>query len=247
MPDRVRNCFGAALALAALFSLTRCATMRETTLPRSGALLAPTERLLVDAHPADAPMEVVQNDTPAGDAFLRAKAAPIDAGDPSLPRLVARMRASVLQEKGVGIAAPQVGVSRRLVIVQRLDREPEQPFVVYLNPVITELSDETAVEWEGCLSVPAGHARVRRPLASTGGYDLETGERASEHVEGFTARIFQHEIDHLDGVLFIDKMEPGPLTPKAEYREMRRQQKEAKDAARKNIDETMKDLKAPGK
>lgn len=232
---------------AALATLAGCAGMRETVIPPAEHRLTPTERLLIDAHPADAPMEVVTNDTPAGDAFLRTKAAPIDVADPSLARLVARMRSSVEHEKGVGIAAPQVGVSRRVVIVQRLDLEPQKPFVVYLNPVITESAGEDVVEWEGCLSVPDGHAKVRRPLAITVGYDTAAGERESERVEGFTARIFLHEVDHLDGILFIDKREPGPLMPKDEYREMRRREKEKRESAERQMIETMKDIKAPVK
>ena len=236
------------LLAAALAMLTHCAGLRETTIPSRAELrLAPTERLLVDCGAPDAPMEVVTNDSPAGDAFLRAKALPIDVNDPSLKRLIARMSASVHTEKGVGIAAPQVGVSRRVILVQRLDREPGTPFNIYLNPVVTDFSDETAVEWEGCLSVPAGHAKVRRPKAIVVEYDTETGAHESERGEGFTARIFQHEIDHLDGRLFIDLMEPGPLMPGDEYREMRRREKAAREAAEKKIDETMKEVAPPGR
>ena len=105
-----------------LAALTHCAGLKETTVPSRAELrFAPTERLLVDRGAADVPMEVVSNNSPAGDAFLRTKALPIDVGDPSIARLIARMDASVRTEKGVGIAAPQVGVSRRVIIVQRLD------------------------------------------------------------------------------------------------------------------------------
>ena len=120
----------AVFLIAAASALTHCAALRETTIPsREATRLAPTERLLVDRGAADAPMEVVSNDTPAGDAFLRTQALPIDVNDPSVARLITRMNASVRAEKGVGIAAPQVGVSRRIVIVQRLDIEPGTPFV----------------------------------------------------------------------------------------------------------------------
>jgi len=112
---------------------------------------------------------------------------------------------------------------------------------------MTWASPDIELEWEGCLSIPAGHGKVSRPKAIHVEYDLENGGRDSEMVEGFTARIFQHEIDHLDGVLFIDHMDPGPLMPKEEYREMRRREKEQRDAAEKMIKDTMKDMKEPAR
>jgi peptide deformylase len=126
----------------------------------------------------------------------------------------------------VGIAAPQVGVNRRVVLVKRLDREPDKPIEAYLNPEIAEFSEEKVVDWEGCLSIPAGFGKVRRAESITVTYETPGGERKTEKISGFTARIFQHEIDHLDGVLFIDRKEPGELMPEKEYREMRKKEKE---------------------
>ncbi|MBI5524786.1 MAG: peptide deformylase [Deltaproteobacteria bacterium] len=230
---------------AAILFLEACAGFRETTRKtHDPRFLGPTERLIVNRGGATEPMDVVKNDNPGGDTFLRESAAPIDTDDKALPQLVARMFATVKAEKGVGIAAPQVGVSRQVIVVQRLDREPEKPFVVYLNPEINWSSEETAVEWEGCLSIPAGHGKVKRAAAVVVEYDTEDGGRDSERVSGFVARIFQHEIDHLDGVLFIDKMDPGPLMPKEEYREMRRREKESREGAEKTIKDTMMELKA---
>jgi len=206
-----------------VFSLSACAVKR---IPPE---FAPTERLLSMRAPADARMEMVQNDTEAGDVFLRTKSLPARPGDPVVAHLINRMLATLKDEGGVGIAAPQVGVNRRVVLVKRLDREPDQPLEAYLNPGITEFSEETVVDWEGCLSIPAGFGKVRRAESIMVNYDTPAGEHKTEKVSGFTARIFQHEVDHLDGVLFIDRKEPGELVPEKEYREMRRKEKEQQE------------------
>lgn len=122
-------------------------------------------------------------------------------------RLCQRMLATVQnpEHEGVGIAAPQVGVLRRVVAVQRFDKEGE-PFEFFVNPEIVEFGEEQALGGEGCLSVPEISGQVMRAQSLVLRYrDVDFVER-TEHIEGFTAVIFQHEIDHLDGVLFIDKM-----------------------------------------
>ncbi|MBE6221374.1 MAG: peptide deformylase [Rikenellaceae bacterium] len=122
--------------------------------------------------------------------------------------LCRRMLATVQDplNEGVGIAAPQVGLLRRLVAVQRFDKEGE-PFEFFVNPEIVELGDDVELGGEGCLSVPEIRGEVRRAQSLVLRYRDAAFEERTERVEGFTAVIFQHEIDHLDGVLFIDKME----------------------------------------
>ncbi|MBQ4126537.1 MAG: peptide deformylase [Alistipes sp.] len=122
--------------------------------------------------------------------------------------LCRRMLATVQDplNEGVGIAAPQVGLLRRLVAVQRFDKEGE-PFEFFVNPEIVELGDDAELGGEGCLSVPEIRGEVRRAKSLVLRYRDAAFEERTERVEGFTAVIFQHEIDHLDGVLFIDKME----------------------------------------
>jgi peptide deformylase len=181
---------------------------------------------MVMREAAGVPMLVVKNDNPPGDAFLRTPSLPVRPDDPALTRLLARMQASVEELQGVGIAAPQIGVNRRVILVRRLDMEPEKPFQAFLNPVIEEFSAERLLDWEGCLSVPAGFGQVRRAERIRLRYTRPDGSEGSEEIGGFTARIFQHEIDHLDGILFIDRKEPGELIPEKEYREMRRRQRE---------------------
>ncbi len=108
-------------------------------------------------------------------------------------------------QDGVGIAAPQVGLNKRIVCVQRFDK-PGEPFECYLNAHLDSLGGEIAVGPEGCLSVPGKrglvprHTRVLLRYVAPG-----TREERTEAVEGFTAVIFQHEIDHLDGILYTDR------------------------------------------
>ena len=112
------------------------------------------------------------------------------------------------EQDGVGIAGPQVGIGRRIVAVQRFDKEGE-PFEVYPNIRITAKRGSPEPGPEGCLSVPGRRGDVLRwqdiDIAYTSPH---TGRDTTETVQGFTAVIFQHETDHLDGVLYIDKLVP---------------------------------------
>ncbi|MCF0173891.1 MAG: peptide deformylase [Bacteroidales bacterium] len=123
--------------------------------------------------------------------------------------LATKMIATVTdpQWDGVGIAGPQVGLSRRVVAVLRYDK-PDTPFEVYPNIVLEPATEEKCVGREGCLSVPDFRGVVNRYTSVKITYtDPESLERVSEVIEGFTAVIFQHECDHLDGILYIDKLE----------------------------------------
>jgi peptide deformylase len=201
------------LVTAALAGFSACA-------PRM-AMLHPAERYLVTRGAESEPLPLIGNDSAAGDAFLRTSSARVDPGDPALRHLISRMQASVEKEKGVGIAAPQVGVSKRVILVQRIDLQPDRPFRYYLNPEIASFSKEQVVDWEGCLSVPAGFGQVSRSKSVLVRHQLLDGRVIEEEFADFVARIFQHEIDHLNGVLFIDRRQPGELLPPDEYRKMR--------------------------
>ncbi len=142
---------------------------------------------------------------------LRRISAPLDekaVASDDFAVLRRRMLATVRnpQNEGVGIAAPQVGVSRRLIAVQRFDKAGE-PFEFYINPEILSVSGEAEEGPEGCLSVDGVRGTVARPRRIELRYRNERFADTTETVEGFTAVIFQHETDHLDGVLFIDRME----------------------------------------
>lgn len=142
---------------------------------------------------------------------LRRISAPLDekaVASDDFAVLRRRMLATVRNplNEGVGIAAPQVGISRRLIAVQRFDKAGE-PFEFYINPEILSASGEAEEGPEGCLSVDGVRGSVARPRQIELRYRTERFVDTTEMVEGFTAVIFQHETDHLDGVLFIDRME----------------------------------------
>ena len=124
-----------------------------------------------------------------------------------LKSLVSKMLTTVTDpsQDGVGIAAPQVGINRRIAWVQRLDKEGE-PWVCYLNLKIESYGGELVEGQEGCLSVPPMRGAVRRWSEVTVSYtDWLSGERRTETITGYTARIFQHEADHLDATLYVDR------------------------------------------
>ena len=149
---------------------------------------------------------------PADSAVLRAVSAPLgdrELDSPLLQSLIDKMLYTVQDpsQDGVGIAAPQVGISRHLVCVQRFDK-PGEPFEAYPNIQIDSLLGEICIGPEGCLSVPGLRGMVPRYASVVISYVRpgdSTHKRISERVDGFTAVIFQHECDHLDGILYIDK------------------------------------------
>jgi peptide deformylase len=187
--------------------------------------LLPIELRHITSLPADTPFAMVLDDQLSGERFLRAPSLPVDPAAPWLPHLEGRMRATLEREQGVGLAGPQVGLSRRVILVQRQDRA-DDPVELYLNPSILEHGSTMALGWEGCLSVPAGFGEVSCATELLISYDLAGGEHLEEWVHGWTARIFRHEIDHLDGVLFHDYVQ-GDLLPEAEYRAIRAAEREA--------------------
>ncbi|MDH6253162.1 peptide deformylase [Chryseobacterium sp. H1D6B] len=131
----------------------------------------------------------------------------IDPMDSNTAVLVKRMKLSLLStDGGVGIAAPQVGINRKIIWVQRFDKEGE-PLEYFINPVITWRSDLQNLGPEGDLSIPEFRDQFYRSKVIQLEYVDLKGQKYSEIVEGFTAVIFQHEIDHLFGILISDKKE----------------------------------------
>ncbi len=143
---------------------------------------------------------------------LRARSAGLSEADlrsETFGRLAGLMLSTVTspEQDGVGIAAPQVGLNRRVVAVQRFDKEGE-PFEVYPNIQIDSLYGEPVLGPEGCLSIPGKTGKVfRYPNVIVSYTDPGTMETVRDTVSGFTAVIFQHETDHLEGILYIDKAE----------------------------------------
>lgn len=114
--------------------------------------------------------------------------------------------------EGFGIAAPQTGINRRIVVIQ-VNKDKctykdceEVPMTVMLNPTWKKLSEETSAEYEGCLSVPSIRGKVERYTNIEVTYYNENGEKIVKQVKGFTARDIQHECDHLDGIVFLEKV-----------------------------------------
>jgi peptide deformylase len=139
-----------------------------------------------------------------GDPVLRERAREIETFDRGLRKLAKRMVQVMRDAPGIGLAAPQIGVSLRLIVYQVEDDDAQ----ALVNPEIVTASEETAVAEEGCLSVPAGHVPVERPVAVTvRGYDVY-GEPVEFDADGLEARVIQHEHDHLEGILILDRTTP---------------------------------------
>ena len=139
-----------------------------------------------------------------GDPVLRRRADPVDAVTPQIRRLAGDMVDTMYDEVGIGLAAPQVGVSVRLMVVGDEEGRGAQ---VLVNPAITNQGGTVTAE-EGCLSLPGIFAQVTRSeWVTLEAQDLE-GKPVAITARGLRSRVFQHEIDHLDGVLFIDRLEP---------------------------------------
>jgi peptide deformylase len=143
-------------------------------------------------------------------AVLRRKAHKVSDFGPDLQALVDDMVETMRQAPGVGLAAPQVGESSRLIVVEYgEDENDEIPPKLYVmaNPEITHTSQETVLGTEGCLSVPGIQGDVERLEAITVKGLNRHGRPMTVKAKGWLARIFQHEIDHLDGILFVDRAE----------------------------------------
>ena len=137
---------------------------------------------------------------------LRAKSRPVSGRDDDLVRdLVPRMYASMYRAPGIGLAAPQVGSAIRLAVVDLMPDEKPAP-ITLINPEIVAVSDELATREEGCLSLPGQYADVTRPARVKVRYQDEAGARKEIEADGLLATCLQHEIEHLDGVLFVDHL-----------------------------------------
>jgi peptide deformylase len=138
------------------------------------------------------------------DPVLRQTAEPVERVDDELRKLMDDMLATMYDAPGVGLAAPQIGVSRRLIVMNGArDDEPRAP-IVMVNPEILERSEELRLHEEGCLSIPEVTAEVERPAVTRVAYLDREGKPQEAELEGILSTIVQHEIDHLNGVLFID-------------------------------------------
>jgi peptide deformylase len=135
-----------------------------------------------------------------GDPVLKTRAAPVDSFDESLVRLTEDMLVTMRENEGVGLAANQVGRLKRVLVAEVEDEE-----YVIVNPVLTDMAETTEQGPEGCLSIPGIQVEVERPTAVTvSGQDV-SGEPLRIEASDLLARVLQHEVDHLDGVLILDR------------------------------------------
>ncbi len=166
------------------------------------------EKSLINTADENSLMHVYQITDEKELAVLKKPSEDIKFDDPLLDKLAARMLLTVKdpEHPGVGIAGPQVGINKNVIWVQRLDKKDE-PFEFYLNPKIIWRSKLTRQGAEGCLSIPDLRQDVKRSYAIKLQHIDRKGQVKEELIEGFTAVIFQHEVDHLYGILFPDRIE----------------------------------------
>jgi peptide deformylase len=142
----------------------------------------------------------------APDPVLKLKAKPVEAVDSQLRRLMDDMLETMYVAPGIGLAAPQVGVSKRFLVLDLAkENEPKSPLCM-VNPELTWLSEEENTYEEGCLSVPEHYADVVRPAKIRVRFVDRDNERRELEAEGLLATVIQHEMDHLDGILFLDHL-----------------------------------------
>jgi peptide deformylase len=142
-----------------------------------------------------------------GDEVLRKVAKEVTNFDSELERISREMLDTMHEADGIGLAAPQVGISIRMLVTDVSPLEKEYGEMVFVNPSILETWGEKSVE-EGCLSIPGVREDVLRPEEIRVQYHTVTGEEKVEKYDGWMARVLQHEIDHLNGVLFTDHLSP---------------------------------------
>lgn len=172
------------------------------------------EKQLINSGSGAQPMRVLTIDNKEDSLILRKRSVDIGIikGDPTLALLLDRMRATMNEEDGIGIAAPQIGINRNIFLFVRM-HEPGQKVQVAINPKILAHSEELiCFERDGCLSIPDLRGNSKRYSWTEVSYYDENGVQIKEKLSGykrpqdFTNVIFQHEYDHINGVLFIDKL-----------------------------------------
>ncbi|MBN1293361.1 MAG: peptide deformylase [Candidatus Latescibacteria bacterium] len=140
-----------------------------------------------------------------GDPVLRKKTDPVTVFDKELSELVENMVDIMFEYKGIGLAAPQVGISEKIITIDASFGESVDDIMVLINPEILHVEGEVSME-EGCLSVPGVWEEVVRPEKVTVHYTDVNGEEHKIDTDGMLARVIQHEIDHLEGILFVDRI-----------------------------------------
>lgn len=161
------------------------------------------------------------------DPILTTPAEPVTDFGPRLEQIVEEMFMTMYQERGVGLAAPQVGISKRIYVVNCGDDQPPEDEIALVNPEVVSVDGE---QWgdEGCLSFPGMFAKKMRPMKVTVKAQNVTGEWFEVSGEGLLARALLHELDHLDGKVFVQDLEPAEFVKlRKDLEQMKRQYKRA--------------------
>lgn len=142
-----------------------------------------------------------------GDRVLRQSTKRVAQVNSEVRQLIHDMLQTMYSKDGIGLAAPQVAVQKQVIVVDCTPDEPANPPLILVNPAIKQHSRDLGVAQEGCLSIPGVYLDVRRPEAIQVTYKDEQGRPQALSASGLLARVIQHEVDHLNGVLFIDRVE----------------------------------------
>lgn len=150
----------------------------------------------------------IRNIRQEGDEILKKRSREVEVIDDRIKELIEDMVETMHQYDGVGLAAVQVGILKRIIVIDIYDEET--PIVKLINPIILKQKGEVELD-EGCLSFPNKFAKVKRPTDVVVEGLNENGEKITIKASGLLAQALCHEIDHLNGITFVDKMEPGTL------------------------------------
>ncbi len=142
----------------------------------------------------------------APDPVLKTKCTPVSAVDDDVRQLIDDMLETMYAAPGIGLAAPQIGVTKRVIVVDVADKDSPRNPICLVNPEVLWQSEETSTHEEGCLSLPDMYADVERPAEVKVGYLDRDGNRQEIEADGLLATCLQHEIDHINGVLFVDHL-----------------------------------------
>ncbi len=163
----------------------------------------PTSILIDKKKLAKPPLEIHY----LGDRVLRQPAKRITSVDEELRQTIVAMLQTMYSSDGIGLAAPQVGIHKQLIVIDCELDKPEAPPLVLINPTIKKYGKALCKDQEGCLSIPGVYLDVERPETIEVAYKDEFGRPRSLKADGLLSRAIQHEMDHLSGVLFVDRVE----------------------------------------
>ena len=158
-------------------------------------------------------MSQVRDIAQLGDDVLRLQAKTVDdINTPEIQSVISDMFSTLSESEGVGIAAPQIAESWRIMIIasrpsKRYPLAPEMQATLMINPRYEVLNEQQEKDWEGCLSIPGIRAKVPRFTQIKVNYQNTEGEAKEQLFSGFVARVFQHEYDHLEGIVYLDRVE----------------------------------------